>query len=166
MSRHGVTFGVPSKRIFPGLACLACLIFRNFNLFNMLISYIFSSIYICDIIKTHFLHQRQNTVNPFNDSYKLLIQAVIYEIRNRMSPWHRRLLFLIKLTSRQTWMSICGDTILIYQVWLAINHKNQSSQKSFSTSCAVIFSSLTDPTITLIFYWLFHCPTVLTNLHH
>jgi hypothetical protein len=126
----------------------------------------FGLIYSHQHLQANFLHQRQNTVNPFNDSYKLLIQAVIYEIRNRMSPWHRRLLFLIKLTSRQTWMSICGDTILIYQVWLAINHKNQSSQKSFSTSCAVIFSSLTDPTITLIFYWLFHCPTVLTNLHH
>jgi hypothetical protein len=40
------TFRVPSKRIFSGLACLACLTFRNFNLFSMLISYIFSSIYM------------------------------------------------------------------------------------------------------------------------
>jgi hypothetical protein len=48
-------------------------------------------------------------------------------------------------------MSICGDTILVYQVWLAINHKNQSSQISVSTSCAIIFSSLTDPTTALIF---------------
>jgi hypothetical protein len=36
-------------------------------------------------------------------------------------------------------------------VWLAINHKNQSFQISLSTSCAVIFSSLTDPTTALIF---------------
>jgi hypothetical protein len=48
-------------------------------------------------------------------------------------------------------MSTYGDTILIYQVWLAINHKNQSFQISLSTSCAVIFSSLTDPITTLIF---------------
>jgi hypothetical protein len=40
------TFGVPSKWIFRGLACLACLIFSNFNLFRMLISYIFSNIYM------------------------------------------------------------------------------------------------------------------------
>jgi hypothetical protein len=39
-------FGVASKQIFPGLACLACLTFSNFNLFSMLRSYIFSSIYI------------------------------------------------------------------------------------------------------------------------
>jgi hypothetical protein len=38
------TFGVPSKWILPRLACLTCLIFRNSNLFSMLISYIFSSI--------------------------------------------------------------------------------------------------------------------------
>jgi hypothetical protein len=54
-------------------------------------------------------------------------------------------------------MSSCGDTIFIYQVWLAINNKNQSFQISLSTSCAVIFSSLTDPTSALIFS--------LNNLH-
>jgi hypothetical protein len=56
-----------------------------------------------------------------------------------------------KLTSGQALMSIFGDTILIYQVWLAINHKNQSLQISLSPSCAVIFNYLTDPTIALIF---------------
>jgi hypothetical protein len=40
--------------------------------------------YIYDIIQSHFLDQRQNTVNLFNDGYKLLVQAVIFEIRNRM----------------------------------------------------------------------------------
>jgi hypothetical protein len=54
-------------------------------------------------------------------------------------------------------MPSCGDTTLIYQVRLAINHKNQSFQISLSTSCAVIFSSLTDPTTALIFS--------LNNLH-
>jgi hypothetical protein len=39
---------------------------------------------IYDIIQSHFLDQRQNTVNLFNDGYKLLVQAVIFEIRNRM----------------------------------------------------------------------------------
>jgi hypothetical protein len=54
-------------------------------------------------------------------------------------------------------MSSCGDTILIYQVWIAIYHKNQGFQISLSTSCAVIFSSLTDPTTAFIFS--------LNNLH-
>jgi hypothetical protein len=40
--------------------------------------------YIYDIIQTHILDQRQNTVNPFNDGYKLLVHAVFCEIRNRM----------------------------------------------------------------------------------
>jgi hypothetical protein len=40
--------------------------------------------YIYDIIQTHFLDQQQNTMNPFNDGYKLLVEAVICEIRNRM----------------------------------------------------------------------------------
>jgi hypothetical protein len=40
--------------------------------------------YIYDIIQSHFLDQQQNTINLFNDSYKLLVQAVIFEIRNRM----------------------------------------------------------------------------------
>jgi hypothetical protein len=40
--------------------------------------------YIYDIIQSHFHDQRQNTVNLFNDGYKLLVQAVIFEIRNRM----------------------------------------------------------------------------------
>jgi hypothetical protein len=40
--------------------------------------------YIYDIIQSHFLDQRQNTVNLFNDGYKSLVQAVIFEIRNRM----------------------------------------------------------------------------------
>jgi hypothetical protein len=54
------------------------------SIHNANIIHILKYIYIYDIIKTHFFHQRQNTVNPFNDGYKLLIQAVIYEIRNRM----------------------------------------------------------------------------------
>jgi hypothetical protein len=40
--------------------------------------------YIYDIIQSHFLDQRQNTVNLFNDGYKSLVQAVMFEIRNRM----------------------------------------------------------------------------------
>jgi hypothetical protein len=108
-------------------------------------------------MQTHILNQGQTIVNPFNDGYKLLVLAVIWEIRNRMLPLHRRLLILIKLTSGQTWMSSCGDIILTYQVWIAINYKNQSFQISLSTSCAVIFSSLTDPSTALIIS--------LNNLH-
>jgi hypothetical protein len=40
--------------------------------------------YIYDIIQSHFLDQQPNTVNLFNDDYKLLVQAVICEIRNIM----------------------------------------------------------------------------------
>jgi hypothetical protein len=44
----------------------------------------FGLIYSHQHLQANFLHQRQNTVNPFNDGYKLLVQAVICEIRNSM----------------------------------------------------------------------------------
>jgi hypothetical protein len=40
--------------------------------------------YINYINQSHFLDQRQNTVNLFNDGYKSLVQTVILKIRNRM----------------------------------------------------------------------------------